>query len=284
MRGQEVRVDFDHLNIIHSKSNCSSTLSVIEILHLSWVILISLSIATMIIAEPPKPSLTTLPPELLYQILSAVIDVPYVLDTILPTETCYWHWHPLSHDISEYNRSESQREILRLVCRSWKSYADMSQFRWLSFVDGSQLAKHRKNYRIVERALADADSSQHDKGEDSITRGFNKPRRMDLQIGTQDAYNLTCKLITLLGIKLTTLFISCSAEHASPMFNHLISSRSALPNLRSLMLTHVNFTKTPLQTISSTFFAAFSFFLLLRTGSCISSTDSIDIHGWYISS
>jgi hypothetical protein len=71
--------------------------------------------------------------EIWHLILLAVIDLPYLLDTHLPGgDVDLWRSTPRYHDQEVYAESERQRKMLRLVCHSWRGFADRHKYRWIT--------------------------------------------------------------------------------------------------------------------------------------------------------
>lgn len=198
--------------------------------------------------------LSTIPVELWWKILEAVIHVPYVLDTTVPTEGSFWHHQDVYHIKEPYYESEKQRQLLRLVCKSWKRFADENQFRWImyqSYISPQWDQKEAEDAlrvwekRQTERALQLAPSNE----EDSKSR----PRRILFEIRSTEDMNVFQRTITHYSVKLTTLFVNCSDKFGIPIFDQLIAQSALLPCLRCLMLKAVDFRGTPLLALSSSF-------------------------------
>jgi hypothetical protein len=188
--------------------------------------------------------LSAIPVEIWHEILQAVIHVPFVLDTTVSTEGCFWHDQSLYHDKRPYIESENQRKLLRLVCKSWKAFADENQFRWITYDSGySGLDTERKE---AEMAL-------------SVPRpeiskvSTSRPRRILLNVTRNEDLGVFRRTIDNFGSKLNTLFVDCSDKYGAPIFEHLIAQSSMLPSLRCLMLKAINFRSNPLQVISRAF-------------------------------
>jgi hypothetical protein len=80
--------------------------------------------------------LTRVPTEIWRKILLEVMDVPYMLDTIC-VGSFFEFWRVI-HSNAHWSRSESQRKLLRHVCKSWKHFADTKAYRSISFRDDHQ--------------------------------------------------------------------------------------------------------------------------------------------------
>ena len=87
-------------------------------------------------------ALTRAPAEIWRRILLEVINVPYLFDTTC-TGSLFEQWNAI--DVfkarAHWSRSEWQRKLLRLVCKSWKHFAETKAYRSISFQD-SQLEPH----------------------------------------------------------------------------------------------------------------------------------------------
>jgi hypothetical protein len=72
-----------------------------------------------------------LPTEIWESILSEVIYVPLFFDSVCPDGVNFIDFLQHRNNLSDYAKSEAQRHRLRLVCTSWKTWADSMAFRRL---------------------------------------------------------------------------------------------------------------------------------------------------------
>lgn len=189
------------------------------------------------------------PVEIWYHILENVIAPLYVLDTTLDRDRCHWWTRDRYHDRSIYARSEIERENLRLVCRGWKAFADSNRWRWLRYNGRSDVwdRDHLKD------ALAYALPVRNDTDTDGLSRSAVMPRRLTINIDSDDSKDLLYSTIHHISSKLTILFVDCIKTYGLLVLDHILANSQAMPCMRCLMLTHVDFRGTPLQEISCAF-------------------------------
>lgn len=187
---------------------------------------------------------STIPVEIWHEILQAVIHVPFVLDTTVPTEGCFWHQQNVYHEKRPYKASEGQRKLLRLVCKSWQLFADSYQFRWITFNSGHTADAQEQKEARMALWLRDPDDPES---------SFSRPRRALLHVTGNEDLAVFRKCINDFSSQLTTLFVDCSDKYGTPIFDHLIAQSSILPCLRCLMLKALDFRSNPLERISSAF-------------------------------
>ena len=82
----------------------------------------------------PNSVLTRIPAEIWRRILLDVIHIPYLFDT-----TCigslFKLWNAINDPKPHWHQSESQRKLLRRVCKSWKHFAETKAYRFIGFKD-----------------------------------------------------------------------------------------------------------------------------------------------------
>ncbi|CCA72646.1 hypothetical protein PIIN_06583 [Serendipita indica DSM 11827] len=191
------------------------------------------------------PQLHELPVEIWQQVLRNVFDVPYALDTTVPTDGCFWHQQDRYHDKQVYWISEQERKKLRLVCRSWRDYVDEYRCRWISW-DPHPFAMNRE---AMEAGVALG--IREDYMEDPVPP--IRPFRAFMSIKNETDYSLFKSSLNDTFGRLTTLFVHCSSLYGPAIFDLLIANAHSLPDLRCLMLKHINFRETPLSLLSKAF-------------------------------
>ena len=72
-----------------------------------------------------------LPTEVWEYILSEVIHVPLLLDSVCPEGISFVDFLQRRDALDDYLMSETQRRLLLLVCTSWRAWADSMPFRYL---------------------------------------------------------------------------------------------------------------------------------------------------------
>jgi hypothetical protein len=87
--------------------------------------------------------------EIWHQILLAAIDMPYVLDTLVPRED-QWRNSARYHDSKTSEGSERQRKLFRLVCRRWRDFANGYKYRWISYSLYSMDSKGPRGMDVLE--------------------------------------------------------------------------------------------------------------------------------------
>lgn len=196
-----------------------------------------------------------IPVEIWIKILLAVIDVPYVLDTTVPVDGCYWHQQNLYHTKIPYEASEVVREGLRDVCLSWRRFADEHKHRWITY--DTRLLPDPSTTTTMDSlghpAPKDREQETKEAEEAILSTPCSKPQRMLIYVVSERSWQFLRKCIGPASAKLTTLFISGSDRYGTLIFQYLIENSEALPCLRCLMLTTVDFTGTPLSLISKAF-------------------------------
>jgi hypothetical protein len=191
--------------------------------------------------------LSKIPVEIWYHILENVIAPLYVLDTTLEGDRCHWWTRDRYHDRTIYARSEVERENLRLVCRGWKAFADGCRWRWLRYNPRSD-AWDRDH---LKDALAYALPVRNETG--GLSENAIMPRRLTIHVDSNDSKDLLYSTIHHLSSKLTILFVDCAKMYGPLALDHILANSQAMPCMRCLMLTHVDFRGTPLQEISCAF-------------------------------
>lgn len=185
-----------------------------------------------------------IPVEIWHLILLAVIDVPYVLDTMI-SDADYWRTSPLYHDVKVYAESERCRKSMRLVCRSWRAYMDGYKHRWITYDTGT-----------------DADSRQQDEFRDVLNASVissldgcvpSRPRRLMFHVRGESDVERFRKLVENSARKLTILFTECSEGNEDALFEHLLSHSAELPNLRFLAICGPTRFIMPLRALSTAF-------------------------------
>ncbi|KIM27812.1 hypothetical protein M408DRAFT_329760 [Serendipita vermifera MAFF 305830] len=189
--------------------------------------------------------------ELWIQILSWVIDAPYVLDTMLDTDRDYWVNSIRYHDVEVYADSERQRKTLRLVCRSWREFADSHKYRWITY-DPKGSADKREQDLALE-AIAQCKNPALASATDGL-KIMSRPRRLLFHIVTEDDMEVfrLCIDSTLLA-KVTTLFIECPDTYEDQVFEEIISKCSKIPKVGCLAIRAPKSHSAPLQAISTAF-------------------------------
>lgn len=205
-------------------------------------------------SRPGSPSfaklLDSVPAEIWYQILECVIDAPFIFDTTIGAEGCYWFKKDRFHERSVYIGSETQRRAIRLVCRGWMTFADNNRWRWLRFYERSTPV-YMRDARHVEDALAHASNGRLITGNEDFKPVF--PRRASFGVDSDDSKDTFIKMINQLPSRLTILFVDCEKRHGSSILEHILANSSAMPCMRCLMLSWVDFRETPLQAVSRAF-------------------------------
>jgi hypothetical protein len=193
--------------------------------------------------------ISKVPVEIWYHILESVIAPLYVLDTTLESDKCHWWTRDRYHDRSIYARSEVEREKLRLVCRGWKAFADSNRWRWLRYNARSDAwdKDHLKD------ALAYALPVRNDTDIDNPSRNAIMPRRLTIHVDSNDSKELLYSTICHISSKLTILFVDCAKTYGPLVLDDILANSQAMPCMRCLMLTHIDFRGTPLQKISCAF-------------------------------
>lgn len=209
--------------------------------------LISFDIMEDLALVPPKVTLghESIPTEIWYQILEAVIDTPWVFDTTIGIDDCYWFKKDRFHERKTYLDSEVQRKNLRFVCKAWRSFADEHRWRWLRF--GQRSSSNHDDVHDLEAALNHASTGQE------RTKRPVLPRRLSFGVDSDDAKDLFYKTIVHLSSRLTILFVDCAKRHGSFILEHILANSTAMPYVRCLMVAWADFRETPLQSLSRAF-------------------------------
>jgi hypothetical protein len=93
--------------------------------------------------------LTRVPPEIWRRILLEVMHVPYLLDTTC-TGSLFELWNAIKSPRAHWRRSEWQRKLLRLVCKSWKHFAETKAYRSIDPQDWLQEPHIRAHARKAQ--------------------------------------------------------------------------------------------------------------------------------------
>ncbi|KAG8836163.1 hypothetical protein FRC18_011749 [Serendipita sp. 400] len=203
-------------------------------------------------------SRSILPGEIWYQILLCAIDAPWVLDTTVPAEGCFWHQQDKYHNEATYNLAEIYRRNIRLVCRAWRDFADEHRFRWITW-DPKPIEDTSRRTRDAEEALGVHAPPCLSPGgwavaaSRSMRRTAARPLRILISVKNNRDLGILRDAVYFSFGKLTTLFINCRANYGTPIFDLLIQNSPLLPCVRCLMLKHLDFTGTPLAYISTAF-------------------------------
>ncbi|KAG8824882.1 hypothetical protein FRC17_008996 [Serendipita sp. 399] len=206
-----------------------------------------------------KNPLSGLPGEIWYQILLSVIDAPWVLDTTVPAEGCFWHQQDKYHNESTYNIAEMHRRNLRLVCRAWRDFADEHRFRWITWDPKPIVHDTSRRTRDAEEALGVHAPPCLSPGgwavaaSRSMRRTAARPLRILISVKNNRDLGILRNAVYFSFGRLTTLFINCRASYGNAIFDLLIQNSPLLPCVRCLMLKHLDFTGTPLAYISTAF-------------------------------
>jgi len=195
--------------------------------------------------------------EIWQQILLAVLDLPYVLDTLINAEMACWRKSHYYHDPKVYAESEHQRKTLRLVCRSWRAFADEYQYRWITYHQSKcrDTRGHKdalEAIRLITAEVLRPDSL--DKVEFK-----SRPRRILFHITKKDDMTIFRNAIDYCSQKLTILHVKGQEGFEDQIFESIVKQSSNLPMLRCLELMAPRKAPKPLQTISSAFPALTSF-------------------------
>jgi len=181
-------------------------------------------------------------------ILLAVIDVPYVFDTVERGDGSYWRRQDLYHDKAAYRASEEQRKILRQVCRSWREFADEHKHRWI--IHGEGIDQFDAEWKADLDALQSSASSHPALRRTSVT---SRPRRVLFDIETRADFGVFRRVVDHFSNKVTTLYAECEDGFEDAIFGSLIDQSAMLSNLRCLMIREPSFYNTPLRSLSHAF-------------------------------
>jgi hypothetical protein len=191
--------------------------------------------------------------EIWHQILLAVIDLPYILDTLVDKSANYWRTSAGYDAPDIYEESEQQRKTLRLVCHSWRAFVDEHRHRYITY-DARASANPVKQKEALE-AINSATS-------DSAAQGVSvpsKPRRIMFHVTNDDDMAFFRTTITSCSSKVTTLFVLCTSEYQDSAFDYLIIHSSKLLNLRCLAISPPNGHPMPLRAVSTAFPKLYTF-------------------------
>ena len=201
--------------------------------------------------------------EIWHLILFAVIDVPWVLDTMLDTERDYWTNSRRYHDYEGiYLESERQRKELGMVCRSWRQFAQRQKFRWITYNPGPKDAPPEEKEvqeKEVHEAIAQCQSLSKDSNSDSERQEgdtISWPRRVLININDDEDMNVFRTMVdSNLLIKVTTLFIESSDSYDDEVFDYLIAqaAKAKVPKVACLALRAPKSHHAPLRAISAAF-------------------------------
>jgi hypothetical protein len=187
--------------------------------------------------------------EIWHQILLAVIDLPYLLDTNLDGEMDLWRNSTRYHDHKVYAESECQRKTLRLVCGSWRSFADEHRYRWITYDSRSEADPEMQ--REALEAIESASSNSTGEG----TTTLNKPRRIMFSVVNEEDMNLFRTTVDHCSRLVTTFFTKCDNGYENQVFEYLINQSSNLPFVRCLAIHGPNMhgMPMPLRAVSKAF-------------------------------
>jgi len=190
------------------------------------------------------------------KILLEVIDLPYVLDTLTDRETDHWRHSSLYHDLKVYTESEHQRRTLRLVCRSWRDFADEYQYRWITYhlPESRNTWEHKYALEAI-RLITDDAVNPNPQG----TRFKSRPRRILLHITTDADMVVFRNTIDYCCPKVTTLFVKCVDRYRDQIFEYMIEHSSKLPMVRCLNIPTPQGHPGPLRAVSAAFPALTTF-------------------------
>jgi hypothetical protein len=185
--------------------------------------------------------------EIWHQILLAVIDLPYILDTLVDRDAEYWRNSARYEDPEVYVKSEQQRKTLRLVCHSWRSFVDEYKHRRITYDTGplSDPAMHREALEAINSATINPAGQG--------TNVPSKPRRIMFHVASDNDMAQFRTVVDLCASKVTTLFVQSTPEYQDPPFDYLITHSSKLPNLRCLAISPPNGHPMPLLALSMAF-------------------------------
>jgi len=196
--------------------------------------------------------------EIWYRILEEVIDLPYVLDTLVDRNRDHWRTSPWYHDAKVYEDSERQRKALRLVCRSWLSFAEGHKYRWITYDRSGNTAEHGEALEAIRSATAS--SFAHEASEEVILQ--SRPRRILFNVTTREDMELFRTTVDHCSEKVTTFYARCVSGYEDEIVDYMVQRRSKLPMLRCLALSLPTHSPNPFRLIST----AFPNLLTLDTG------------------
>ena len=186
---------------------------------------------------------SNVPVEIWHLILLAIIEVPWMLDTLLPTDRSYWDDTDRYHNAQGYTDSERQRRTLRLVCHSWRAFADQHKHRCITYSTdpGAKLADQKKAldaiYSTTEQGGAPVNST---------------PRRILFNILRNQDFDTFRHMIENCTSKTSILFIECLPIYEDKVFDYVMSRSTKLPALRNLGI-YLPTQGMPLRAISTAF-------------------------------
>jgi hypothetical protein len=186
--------------------------------------------------------------EIWHQILLAVIDLPYLLDTLVDREIEDWRNSSRYHDPDAYARCERQRRRLRLVCRSWQAFADGHKYRWISY--NSNSTENAERHREALEAIRSITASVVDPAAAAVA---SRPRRILFNVATDEDMEIYRNAIDYCSSKATAFFVKCVEGYEDQIFEHMIKQSSRLPKLRCLELMAPKERSNPLLSISAAF-------------------------------
>jgi len=189
------------------------------------------------------------PVEIWHQILFAVIDLPYLLDTLVDRTRDYWRTSRKYHAPGVYEASERQRRVLRLVCRSWRAFADENRYRIITY-DPRRSADAEEQKAALEAINQVPTSSMEQEG---AVDGTSKSRRVAFHVYTDEDMDLFRKMIDHHSGRVTTLFVCTDQRYQNQAFNYLIRQSSRLLNLRCLVISPPNGHPAPFKALSTAF-------------------------------
>ncbi|KIM27813.1 hypothetical protein M408DRAFT_329761 [Serendipita vermifera MAFF 305830] len=186
--------------------------------------------------------------EIWYSILLAVIDLPYILDTQLDLNRHYWDDAERYHNVDAYTESERHRRMLRLVCKSWRAFADEHKHRWITY--NPDPGPNEKDHQIALKVIRLATSASDEEAEETDIKAY--PRRIMFNIRSPHDLGNLQDLIDNCSSKARILFTESSRGYEDDVFDYIMDHSASLPNLRNL---GVSFPKRsmPLQAISQSF-------------------------------
>lgn len=194
--------------------------------------------------------------EVWIQILDAVIDVPWVLDTMLDTDRDYWTNSRRYHDYDGlYLESERQRKQLGLVCHSWYQFAQRRKFRWITY-NSSTLAISPEQKEALEAIAQCKSGSSNDSDTRQERNIMSWPRRLLVHINNDvDMQVFRMMVNSNLLIKVTTLFIESLEGYDDEVFDYLLAqaAKAKVPKVACLALRAPKSHPAPLRAISTAF-------------------------------
>jgi hypothetical protein len=186
--------------------------------------------------------------EIWHQILLSVIDLPYLLDTLIDREIEDWRNSARYHDLEAYGLHERQRRMLRLVCHSWRDFVDGYKYRWISY-DSTSTENVWRHGEALEAIQSITASLVNPEGP-AVT---SRPRRIVFYVETDKDMDLYQNAVDYCSSKATAFFVKCADGYEDRIFEYMINQGSKLPMLRCLELPAPKELSNPLLSISAAF-------------------------------